>query len=304
MAVTAPVKTSDFNAGFLTPEQAGPIFERAAQSSVAQSLAQRVPLGINGTNVPYVTGQVTANWVAEGAIKPASKPSIGLKNLVPKKLTALVPVSAEVVRANPGGFMQLITRQVGTAFAQAFDAAAFHGTNTPFTTYLDQTTNTQAIVAGAANAGVYSGLIAGMAQLQASDQATKYKANGFAFDDVAETLFLGSYDTANRPLFIDSPLDDFTVPVSSGKLVGRRTYIGPGVADNSVVGYGGDWSQAAWGAIDGISYKVSNEASVTIDGNLVSAFENNLVLVLAEAEYAWLVNDTEAFVAYTNAIAS
>lgn len=300
MAVTAPVKTSDFNAGFLTPEQAGPIFERAAQSSVAQSLAQRVPLGINGTSVPYVTGQVTANWVAEGAIKPASKPSIGLKNLVPKKLTCLVPVSAEVVRANPGGFMQLITSQIGTAFAQAFDAAAFHGTNTPFTTYLDQTTNTQAIVAGAANAGVYSGIVAGMGQTIADG----YKVNGFAFDDLAETLFLGSYDTANRPLFIDSPLDDYTVPVSSGKLVGRRTYIGPGVADNSVVGYGGDWSQAAWGAIGGISYKVSNEASVTIDGSLVSAFENNLVLVLAEAEYAWLVNDTDAFVAYTNAVAS
>lgn len=302
MAVTAPVKTSDFNAGFLTPEQAGPIFERAAQSSVAQSLAQRVPLGINGTNVPYVTGQVTANWVSEGSIKPASKPSIGLKQLVPKKLTCLVPVSAEVVRANPGGFMQLITRQVGTAFAQAFDAAAFHGTNTPFTTYLDQTSNTQALVAGASNAGVYSGLIAGMAQTIAETQ--KYKVNGFAFDDLAETLFLGSYDTANRPIFIDSPLEDYTVPVSSGKLVGRRTYIGPGVAANSVVGYGGDWSQAAWGAIGGISYKVSNEASVTIDGELVSAFENNLVLVLAEAEYAWLVNDTAAFVAYTNAVAS
>lgn len=302
MAVTAPVKTSDFNAGFLTPEQAGPIFERAAQSSVAQSLAQRVPLGINGTNVPYVTGQVTANWVAEGAIKPASKPSIGLKQLVPKKLTCLVPVSAEVVRANPGGFMQLITRQVGTAFAQAFDAAAFHGTNTPFTTYLDQTSNTQALVDGAANAGVYSGLIAGMAQTMAETE--KYKVNGFAFDDLAETLFLGSYDTANRPIFIDSPLEDYTVPVSSGKLVGRRTYIGPGVAANSVVGYGGDWTQAAWGAIGGISYKVSNEASVTIDGNLVSAFENNLVLVLAEAEYAWLVNDADAFVAYTNAVAS
>lgn len=300
MAVTAPTKTSDFNAGFLTPEQAGPIFDRASHSSVAQSLAQKVPLGINGTNVPYVTGKVTANWVSEGAIKPASSAGLGLKTLVPKKLTCLVPVSAEVVRANPGGFMQLISRQIGDAFATAFDAAAFHGTNTPFTTYLDQTTNTQALVSGSTSAGVYSGIVAGMAKVAADD----YKVNGFAFDDVAETLFLDSYDTASRPIFIDTPLDDYSTPVSSGKLIGRRTYIGPGVAGNSVAGYGGDWSQAAWGAIGGINYKVSTEASVTINGNLVSAFENNLVVVLAEAEYAWLVNDTDAFVAYTNQVAS
>lgn len=300
MAVTAATKLSDFNAGFLPADEAGPIFERAAHSSVAQSLAQRVPLGINGTNVPYVTGSATANWVAEGAIKPASSPGLGLKTLSPKKLTCLIPVSAEVVRANPGGFMELITRQVGDAFATAFDSAAFHGTNTPFTTYLDQTTNTQAITAGASNAGVYKGIVQGMAKTQADG----YRVNGFAFDDLAETLFLDSYDTTNRPIFIDTPLDDYTVPVSSGKLVGRRTYLGPGVAGNSVVGYGGDWTQAAWGAIGGINYKVSTEASVTINGNLVSAFENNLVVVLAEAEYAWLVNDVNAFVSYTNAVAS
>lgn len=300
MAVSAPTKTSDFNAGFLPPEEAGPIFDRAAHSSVAQSLAQKVPLGINGTNVPYVTGTVTANWVSEGAIKPASSAGLGLKTLSPKKLTCLVPVSAEVVRANPGGFMQLITRQVGDAFATAFDAAAFHGTNTPFTTYIDQTTNTQAITEGASNAGVYSGIVAGMAKVAADG----YKVNGFAFDDVAETLFLGSYDTSSRPIFVDNPLDDYSTPVSSGKLVGRRTYLGPGVAGNSVAGYGGDWSQAAWGAIGGINYKVSTEASVTINGSLVSAFENNLVVVLAEAEYGWLVNDTDAFVAYTNVVAS
>jgi hypothetical protein len=46
---------------------------------------------------------------------------------------------------------------------------------------------------------------------------------------------------------------------------------------------------------------VSTEATVTINGELVSLFENNLVAILAEAEYGWLVNDTAAFVEYTNA---
>ena len=54
------------------------------------------------------------------------------------------------------------------------------------------------------------------------------------------------------------------------------------------------------GVVGGISYRISTEASVTINGSLVSLFEHNLVAVLAEAEYGWLVNDTAAFVELTN----
>ena len=39
---------------------------------------------------------------------------------------------------------------------------------------------------------------------------------------------------------------------------------------------------------------------MTINGSLVSLFEHNLVAVLAEAEYGFLVNDTAAFVELTN----
>ena len=38
----------------------------------------------------------------------------------------------------------------------------------------------------------------------------------------------------------------------------------------------------------------------TPDGNLVSLFENNLIAILAEAEYGFLVNDVDAFVKLTN----
>ena len=79
--------------------------------------------------------------------------------------------------------------------------------------------------------------------------------------------------------------------------------MGEGVASanlTSVVGFGGDWTQAAWGAVGGISYRISTEAPVTINGSLVSLFENNLVAILAEAEYGFLVNDVDAFTKLTN----
>ena len=72
MAITAPIKTSDFS-GFLTPDQSAPIFNDAWKASVFQQLFRKVPLGINGQAIPVITGKPVANWVAEGAKKPATE---------------------------------------------------------------------------------------------------------------------------------------------------------------------------------------------------------------------------------------
>lgn len=65
---------------------------------------------------------------------------------------------------------------------------------------------------------------------------------------------------------------------------------------------GGDWSQAAWGQGMALTIKVSTEASyVDENGNTVSAFQNNLVLLLVEAYYGFVLGDPNAFVAVTDA---
>lgn len=298
MAITAATKNSDF-AGFLNRDESAAIFERAARSSVVQSLVPQTQLGINGQSIPVVTGKLSAGWVSEGATKPASKGTIGLKTMDPKKLAVIAVVSAEVVRANPGNYMGLIRNQVGDAFATAFDAAALHGTGTPFTTHIAQTTKTVEIGTSAAAAGgIHADINAGLSLLVNDGK----RLSGFALDDRFEPLLNGAVDSAGRPIYIDSPLVDTAGPFRQGRLLGRSAFIGEGVYDGTTktLGFGGDWSQAAWGAVGGISYKVSTEATVTINGALVSLFENNLVAILAEAEYGFLVNDTAAFVEYVN----
>ena len=299
MAITAATKTSDFS-GFLSREQSAAIFEKAAQQSVVQRLARQVPLGINGQSIPVVTGKVSAGWVAEGAQKPASKGSVDLKTMDPKKLAAIAVVSAEVVRANPAGYMDLLRPQIAEAFAVAFDAAAFHGTSSPFSTNLDTGSSTQEFTGTApAFTSVYDDLNAGFATLVNAGK----KVTGWAFDSRMEPVFNGSKDTTGRPLWIDSPTVDQAGPIREGRLFGRPALTGDGIyaATPKIFGYAGDWSQVAWGAVGGISYKVSTEAAVTINGNLVSLFENNLVAILAEAEYGFLVNDPASFVKFTNA---
>jgi HK97 family phage major capsid protein len=297
MAITAATTTSAFS-GFLNADQSGPIFDQAMRTSVVQQLARQVPLGINGQEIPITSTKPVAGWVAEAGQKPATQGTMALKTMTPKKLAAIAVVSAEVVRANPGNYVSLLRPQLAEAFAIAFDSAALHGTSTPFTTFVAQTTKSVEIGTAAAAAGsVYADLNAGLALLVNDGK----RLTGFAFDVTAEPLFNAAVDTTGRPLFVDSPTTETAATVQAGRILGRPAFIGEGVKGGTTIGFGGDWTQAAWGVVGGINYDVSTEATVTINGAAVSLWEHNLLAVRAEAEYGWLVNDTAAFVEYTNA---
>jgi HK97 family phage major capsid protein len=317
VAITAARTTGDF-AGFLRPDQAAPIFDRAAKVSLVQQLARRIPLGASGVEIPVTTGRMTAGWVAEAGQKPASQGALGIKTMTPKKVAAVAVVSAEVVRANPGGYMDTLRPQIAEAFAVAFDNAALHDAGPdgtagagPFATYVDQTTKTVEVGGTAqASGGIHGDINAGLSLLVNGGK----RLSGFVFDDRMEPQFNGAVDTTGRPLFIDSPVVDEAGPVRQGRVLGRPARIGPGLrhtysvtagtttTNYEVLGYGGDWSQAAWGVVGGITYDVSTEATVTINGVLTSLWENNMVAIRAEAEYGWLVNDAESFVQYRNTI--
>ncbi len=304
---TAATVTGDF-AGFLKPEMAAAYFDEARKSSSIMSLARRIPLGINGQEIPYTTAKATAAWVSEAGQKPTTESALGLKTIKPHKIAAISVVSAEVVRANPGNYIELLRADLAEAFGRAFDEAALHGVNSPFGAdqFVTATTKTVALgTATAAKGGIYGDIVAGLDVLAKDGK----KLTGFLFDRSVEAQFLGTTDTVGRPLFIEAPSATTTAPVmTGGSIIGRPAYLGDyvkhtptGAGAKATLGVAGDWGQVVWGAVGGISYRVSTEAAVTIGGNLVSAFEHNLVVILAEAEYGLLVNDKDAFVRYTAA---
>lgn len=311
MAVTAPTKLSDFS-GFLPPHIAQAYFDIARRNSVVQQLARQVPLGIAGEAVPVVTAKPTADWVAEGAKKPATLGSLTLKTMAPQKLAAIAVISQEVVRADPGGYVERLQADLGESFAIAFDLATLHnlgggGTGTgPFTTYIDQTTKSAELGATTqGNGGVYVDLVEAVDEIISSKNAyNRHRiVTGFALDLQMETRLRRAVATTGEPLWTDLPTA--TEPnsiTSSGSLLGRRSFMGEGVANaaNTILGYAGDWTQAVWGTVGGISYSVSDQATVTINGSLVSLWENNLFAIRAEAQYGFLVNDVDAFIQLRN----
>lgn len=290
MPIDAATKLSDFS-GFLTPQLSQPYFDEVAKVSTVQRLARKVPLGVSGQAIPVVTSKPTASWVEEGNKKPTTKSGLGLIKMTPKKIAAIAVVSAETVRANPGNYVSIFKNDIAEAFALAFDSAALHGTDSPFETNVDKTTKTVALgTAAAASGGIYGDAVSAL-DLLIKD---KRKLTGFAFDTSAEAVLLNSYDTNGRPLLVEPVYAD--TALTAARLLGRSAMLGDGVADTTgkTIGYAGDWTKAVWGALGGITYKVSTEASVTINGQLVSLFENNLVAILAEAEFGFAMAEANA----------
>lgn len=298
MAITAAKKLADFN-GFIKPELAGPIFDEAAKGSAAMSLIRKVPLGASGQAFPIVTSKPTANWTAEGAQKHTTEAGLSLVKMEPKKLTAIAVASQEVIRANPGGYSETLAGLLADAFARAFDLAVFHnkggdgnGTS-PFETTLAATTKSVTLGA-AAGTNTYDDLVKAMSlNLQGTP---KKQVTGFAFDTGFEIDLLSAKDTAGRPMFAEAAYTGAVPALRSGSVLGRTTYMHENVGLDKTVGFAGDWTKAAWGTVGGITMDISTEATVTIGGQLVSLYENNLVAVRAEAEYGFAVADKEAFV--------
>lgn len=307
MAITASRTMSDF-AGFITPAQAGEIFADARRQSALMRLVPEMPLGANGVAITTTTSKPSAAWVGEAGQKAASQGGKSLSTIMPKKLAAICVNSKEVVRANPGGYITGLYGDLAEAFAVAFDYAGFFnlggdGTGTgPFTDAINDTTKT--VEFGTA-ANAYLDVIAALDLLVKDGR----KLTGFAFGDVAEPVLLSAVDANKRPLFVpdiaNTNLDPATTAAAllrRGSIIGRPCYVGDGISEGATLGFTGNWTKARWGVVGGISYSVSTEATVTINGTLVSLFENNLVAILAEAEYGFVMSDPDEFVAFTDAI--
>jgi len=108
--------------------------------------------------------------------------------------------------------------------------------------------------------------------------------------------FTITFSGASLPVVAKSQLTGGTNP---GVTVGQSPN-----ADSGLRAIGGDFSQCAYGQGMEITMKQSTQANYFDGVNWHSAFQENLVLLLVEAYYGFVVNDNNAFVSYTHAVGS
>ncbi len=257
------------------------ILAKVQETSVIQRAARRIALPGNGTAVNIITGEPTASWVGETALKPVSNGTAQTKILRPYKLAVIETFSNEFRRDLPALYSALADR-LPAALAKKFDTTVFHGSN-PGSDF-DNLTSASAHVMD------YDGMVAALSALGASG----YDMNGIIVAPQGEAKLLGEKDLQDRPLFISNLQNEGGI----GSVLGRPVFKSKAAyldTTTDVLGFAGDWSQAVWGQVGDVTVKISDQATLTVGEESINLFQQNMFAVLAEIEVGFRVGDIAAF---------
>lgn len=164
-----------------------------------------------------------------------------------------------------------------------------------------------ATINGTPSGGTFTLIVGGVAT-----SALAYNATGATVQTAVQaTGGIGAAATvtggAGGPYSITFPGPGGVLQSNSSLTGGTTPYVSivqsPNL-DSGLRAIGGDFSQCAWGQGMDITVRISTEANYYDGVNWHSAFQENLVLLLVEAYFGFVVNDPQAFVAYTHAAGS
>lgn len=278
------------------------ILQKTQSASAIMQLARQIALPGRGVQIPVITGDPEAGWVAETGAKPVSNPSLATKLMQAYKLAVIVPFSDEFRRDAAALYDALVAR-LPLALAQKFDATVIGAVQAPgenFDTFANCTA--QALVP-AGNATTYDGLVAAYGDI--ADH--KGSLNGFALSPSAMGILLGATDTTGRPLFINSASEGAVPRLLGAKVSEARGLYKAGVAGvgtapgtPAIVGVAGDWSQAMYGTVEGVQVRFADQTGLTINSTQVNLWEHNMFAVRAEIEIGFRA-DTNCFNLLTGA---
>jgi HK97 family phage major capsid protein len=266
------------------------IWQSVQNSSVVMQLAQRIDLPGAGVTIPIITGDASANWVAETVKKPVSRPTIDKKAMTPYKLAVIVPFSNEFRRDLSSLYNAMVTR-LPNAIAKKYDETVFGYASSPGSGF-----DTMASIAEVDFTQGYTSLInAGQAVASAEDAAL----NGWVLSSGGQFLLLSAVDAGDRPLFVNSWNSNNAADATP--LLGAPVYTSKHVADDTAptVGIAGDWSYAYYGVVSGIQVAISDQAVIldTENGDApIYLWQQNMFAVRVEAEVGFILRDDDAFV--------
>lgn len=293
------------NTNIFPVEFSNKVITKAVQDSVIKKLAgDQLALPLTGSSIAVQTSLPEAGVVGEAGLKPVTSLGLSSKTLRPIKVAAIITWSEELAKADKLGLEGIIQQQLAGAITRAFDLAVLHGKSTngqtiPGVEFVNQTTKRVELGTTAQTKGGISGdIITGIKAVQ--DARLGYRVNGLAADNSLRLDLMAATDTNGRPIY-QSSLD---LTDDMGKVFGLPTAYGNAVsgqigtnADTKVRAIGGDWSQLVYGFANEITFKYSNEASITDGATTTSLFQTNQEALLCEASFGWAIADTNAFFA-------
>lgn len=280
----------------LPAEVSQEIMQKTQQASAIMQLARQIALPGRGVQIPVITSDPAAAWVAETGAKAVSNPGLSTKLMQAYKLAVIVPFSDEFRRDAAALYDALVAR-LPLALAQKFDQTVVGAVEAPgenFDTFAGCTA--QSIVKAEGHS-TYDGLVAAYGDIAAHNGSL----NGFALSPAAVGLLLGATDSTGRPIFINSAADgDVNRLLGARTLESRGIYkagaagVGTAPGTPAIVGIAGDWSQAMYGTVEGVQIRFADQTGLTINSTQVNLWEHNMFAVRAEIELGFRA-DTNCF---------
>lgn len=288
---------------YLPPSVSGEIWQSTLESSVVQRSTPQIDLPGNGVAVDIITGDPVAEFVGETNMKPVSNPTVSSKLVYPHTI-AVIEVFSNKFRRNKTALYNALQRRLPNALAHRFDRAVLFGEGAPVSNF----DTLQNVAAVSLATDPYAGLLTAIGSVADAQDAD---VTAWQISTQAELLLLGETDTTGRPLFIDSVTNEGSVarllsrPAYKSKAVYRPgASATPGPAAPSTVGFGGDWSKAAWGVSDAISIDINTKGVVTLaDGTTtINLWQRNMFAVRCEVEIGFRMQDEDALVRLTGPV--
>ena len=279
----------------LPAELSQAVWAKAVEESAVMQLAERVSLPGRGMSMPVITGDVSADWIAESTEKHVGKATYSLKTMTPYKLAVIEIFSDEFRRDLPALYAEL-ARRLPAALGRKFHYTVLQGT-APGTGFDVLTNSTAVSIDADAQGNVYQKLV-GVVETLGADG---FDLTGIAASAQAQAALLGAVDGQGRPLF----LTDITAGSGVGRVLGapvvkaKQAYV---AGSPATIAFAGDWTQARYGIVDGINIAISDQATVNDGTNQINLWQRNMFAVRVEAEVGFVVADSDAFVKLTGTV--
>ncbi len=278
--------TSPTDGGYLVPEvYANEIIELLYPATIIYSLgARRLGMANGNLNIPKIKTGSRALFTGETRAIPNSAPKFGNLKLSAKKLTALIPMSNDLLRSTNFDNDVIVGQDVTKQMALGVDWGALLGTGGEFQP-LGITNNKGILTIDATSVGEeYSSKAGALTAAFPNYMAAAVLKNnvyadglGFAFNTSVEQYFKSMRDNVGGFIFADEMNKNGTLagyPYKTTNLIettGGKTKI-----------IFGNWNDLVIGEQGALEIETSREGSWTDDaGNLISAFENDQTLIRA-----------------------
>ena len=274
----------------LPAEVSAEILQKTQEASAVMQLARQIVLPGRGVEIPVITSDPTAEWVAETGLKPVSNPGLSKKIMTAYKLAVIVPFSNEFRRDAKALYDELVKR-LPNALGLQFDKTCFGIESAPGSNFDTFAACTAQNIGGT---NTYAGLVAADTDVAVAGGIL----NGYVISPQAKGVLLSATDGDDRPLFINSAAEG-AIPMILGSktLLSKGAYkAGTGASVPNIVGIAGDWTQAMYGTVEVVKIDISDQATLTVgsggSATQINLFQQNMFAVRAEIELGFRADTT------------